>query len=146
KERIEEAVREAVGDLKFAVERPADMAHGDYSTNAALVGKLDANELAQKLRDVHIEGVERIEVGGKFINFFLSREALMPKEQKVPQIYAGKVALVEYGSPNLFKQLHIGNLMSLILGEAIARLLQDTGADVKKLNYPSDIGLTVAKG
>src|SRR3989338_1653791 len=54
--------------------------------------------------------------------------------------------MVEYTSPNLFKPLHIGNLIGNILGESIARLLEKSGADVKRVNYPSDIGLTVAKG
>lgn len=144
KGKIERAVREALGrDAAFVVERPRAMEHGDYATNAALVAKVDAQELAGKL---HIEGVERVVVVGKFINFFLTREALVPKPQTVPQLYAGKVALVEYTSPNLFKPLHIGNLIGNILGESIARTLEATGAKVVRLNYPSDIGPTVAKG
>jgi arginyl-tRNA synthetase len=119
------------------------MEHGDYSTNAALVGKLDAQALAGRLS---IEGVERVEVAGKFINFFLSRRELMPREQEIAQPYAGKKVLVEYTSPNLFKPLHIGNLVGNILGESVARLYAAAGADVQRINYPSDIGLTVAKG
>jgi arginyl-tRNA synthetase len=53
--------------------------------------------------------------------------------------------LVEYTSPNLFKPLHIGNLVGNIIGESLTRLFEYSGADVKRLNYPSDIGLTVAK-
>ncbi|MSR70562.1 arginine--tRNA ligase [Candidatus Kaiserbacteria bacterium] len=149
KERIYDAIREALlrqgpeGQPRFAVERPRDMSHGDYSSNVALVNKLDPQEFAAKLK---VEGVEKIEVAGKFINFYLSREALLPGEQVIAQPYAGKTVLVEYTSPNLFKPLHIGNLIGNILGESIARLLQKTGADVKRVNYPSDIGLTVAKG
>ncbi|MEK7612964.1 MAG: arginine--tRNA ligase [Patescibacteria group bacterium] len=148
RERIAQAIKQALaamgaGEAPFVVERPAALAHGDYATNAAIVAKVDAQELAAKL---HIEGVEKIEVVGKFINFFLSREALIPKIQSFPQLYAGKTVLVEYTSPNLFKPLHIGNLIGNILGESIARLFQATGAEVKRINYPSDIGLTVAKG
>lgn len=144
KGRIEQALREALGsDVAFVVERPRSMAHGDYATNAALVAKLDAQELADKL---HIDGVEKIEVVGKFINFFLTHEVLAPKAPEIPKPHAGKVVLVEYTSPNLFKPLHIGNLIGNILGESIARLYEATGADVKRLNYPSDIGLTIAKG
>jgi arginyl-tRNA synthetase len=142
RERIEQAVRSAVGNIKFAVERPADMANGDYSTNAALVGKLDAGELASKLT---IEGVERIEVAGKFINFYLSRETLMPKEQKIPQLYAGKKIMVEYTDPNPFKEFHIGHLMSNAIGESIARLFESTGGGVKRANYQGDVGVHVAK-
>ena len=42
KERIEKAVKEVlVTDAPFVVERPRALSHGDYSTNAALVGKVD---------------------------------------------------------------------------------------------------------
>ena len=145
---IEVAIKNAltslgVGETAFVVERPANMAHGDYSTNAAMVARVDAQELASKL---HIEGVERVVVVGKFINFFLSYEAIVSHKQDIPQVYAHKKVLVEYTSPNLFKPLHIGNLIGNILGESIARLLEATGAEVKRLNYPSDIGLTIAKG
>jgi len=148
KEGIEKAIKDALtslgaGEAAFVVERPRAMAHGDYATNAALVAKVDAEALAHKL---NIEGVEKVEVVGKFINFFLSRQALVPQPQKIPQLYAGKQVLVEYTSPNLFKPLHIGNLIGNILGESVARLLEATGAKVVRLNYPSDIGLTVAKG
>lgn len=142
KDKIEQAIKKVLPGTTFMVERPRDIAHGDYSTNAALVAKADPRELAAQLK---IDGVEKIEVAGKFINFFLSREALVPKEQKISQLNAGKKILLEYTSPNLFKPLHIGNLVSNILGESVARLLEYTGATVVRINYPSDIGLTVAK-
>ncbi len=157
RERIEEAVREALlrqgyeGQSSWTIERPRDMAHGDYSTNAALVGKVDPQELGSKLRSLlSSTEVEKVEVAGKFINFYLSpkelRSALVPKEEQASQHNAGKTILIEYTSPNLFKPLHIGNLVGNILGEANARLLERSGAAVKRINYPSDIGLTVAKG
>lgn len=146
REAIERAITAALGPqaARFVVERPRASAHGDYSTNAALVAKLDPHELAAKLQG--IEGVERVEVAGKFVNFFLSRKALVPQKVALPQLNAGKTILVEYTSPNLFKPLHIGNLVGNILGEADTRLLEHSGAKVVRLNYPSDIGLTVAKG
>ncbi len=148
KDRIEQAVAQALKDLgaegNFVVERPRSMEHGDYATNAALVAKLDAQTLADKLGS--IEGIQMVEVVGKFINFRLSHDALKPKTPEISQTHAGKTILVEYTSPNLFKPLHIGNLIGNILGESIARLYEAVGADVKRLNYPSDIGLTIAKG
>ncbi len=155
---LQQAVKDALvalgaGDISFVIERPSDMTHGDYSTNAALVAakslKKNPRDLAQELLGAlgHIEGIEKMEAAGAgFINFSLSREMLVPKEPRVPQLYGGKTVLVEYTSPNLFKPLHIGNLIGNILGESIARLLHHSGAEVKRLNYPSDIGLTVAKG
>jgi len=142
RDRIIEAIRETLPGVSFVVERPRAMAHGDYSTNAALVGKVDSQELAGKLA---IDGVERVEVVGKFINFHLSREALVPHEQTVLQQYAGKVVMVEYTDPNPFKEFHIGHLMSNAIGESIARLLERTGAVVARANYQGDVGPHVAK-
>ena len=147
KERIEKAVKEALGtDAPFVVERPRALSHGDYSTNAALVGKADPHELSSKLRSLlGSNEVENIEVAGKFINFYLSREALMPKEQKIAPLYAGKKIMVEYTDPNPFKEFHIGHLMSNAIGESIARLLEASGAKVIRANYQGDVGLHVAK-
>lgn len=158
RETLEQAVAKAlatldVGHISFVVERPSDVSHGDYSTNAALVAakslKKNPREVAQSLVAAlgNVEGVERIEAAGAgFINFSLSRRSLIPAPVSIPQYYAGKVVMVEYTSPNLFKPLHIGNLIGNILGESIARLLHHSGAQVHRINYPSDIGLTVAKG
>src|SRR3990167_7119783 len=152
---IEAAVEAALkalgaGGATFVVERPRSMAHGDYSTNAALVAKVDANELAEKLK---IDGVEKVEVVGKFINFFLSREAIAKEVEAAAReerwgtndLYKGKKIMVEYTDPNPFKEFHIGHLMSNAIGEAIARVLDMSGAEVVRANYQGDVGVHVAK-
>lgn len=162
---IETAIKNALaemsaGEVAFVVERPGDMTHGDYATNAALAAakvlKKNPREVATELQTKlgNIPGVEKTEVAGAgFINFYLSTEALSTTVQEAVQdawgmngLYKGKVVMVEYTSPNLFKPLHIGNLIGNILGESLARLFEASGANVKRLNYPSDIGLTIAKG
>src|SRR5258708_1343216 len=110
------------------------MRHGDYSTNVALIlakkqkknTKKVATDLAARIK---IDGVEKVEGAGVgFINFYLSRESLTPREQPLPQLNAGKTVMVEYTDPNPFKEFHIGHLMSNAIGEAIARMLEATGA------------------
>ncbi|MDZ4225943.1 MAG: arginine--tRNA ligase, partial [Patescibacteria group bacterium] len=150
REQIERAIKEHLGDTPFVVERPREMAHGDYATNAALVAKVDASELAGKLK---IDGVEKVEVVGKFINFFLSREAILEevesaakeKEWGSNDLYKGQKIMVEYTDPNPFKEFHIGHLMSNAVGEAIVRVLEVSGAEVKRANYQGDVGPHVAK-
>ncbi len=147
RERIEQAVKEALTSLgaegNFVVESPRSMEHGDYATNAALVAKLDAQTLADKLGS--IEGIQMVEVVGKFINFRLSRETLVPMPQQIPQLYAGKTVMVEYTDPNPFKEFHIGHLMSNAIGESVARVLEVAGATVVRANYQGDVGPHVAK-
>ena len=145
----------------FVVERPTTMQHGDYSTNVALAVAPFLNKAPRAVADEFvaalgsIEGIEKIEIAGPgFINFFLTADAVTSEITKATtdgkwgesMVYAGEEILIEYTSPNLFKPLHIGNLMGNILGESIARLLERSGASVKRINYPSDIGLSVAKG
>ena len=140
---IESAIRNVLPDAKFTVERPSSFEHGDYATNAALVAKVDAQELANKLS---IPGVDRIEVKGKFINFFLSHDAIRKEIQALAfeKIYNQKI-LVEYTDPNPFKEFHIGHLMANTVGESVARLLHHSGAEVVRANYQGDVGPHVAK-
>lgn len=169
---MQEVIRTAIGDVisnlglpetDFSVEHPADLLHGDYATNVAMVVAKAAGQNPRALAEAliaklegQIEYVDKIEVAGPgFINFHLSRdffakEVLRAVEEQgnwgKGNIYEGKIALIEYTSPNLFKPLHIGNLVGNIIGESLTRLYEFAGASVKRLNYPSDIGLTVAKG
>ena len=165
---IEEALRaalEAAGasGTSFSIEYPPAETGADYATNAALaaakaLGKSPrevAKELLSKLRSLLSSSeVEKIDVAGPgFINFTLARGVFARTVSEAGGegwgdnvLYKGKIVLVEYTSPNLFKPLHIGNLVGNILGESLARLFEAGGAEVKRLNYPSDIGLTVAKG
>lgn len=152
-----------IADADFEVEHPEDLSFGDYACNAAMVAakkagknpRALAEELAAKLEG-QIEYVERIEVAGPgFLNFYLVRDFFAEEIQRIntlseawghSDLRAGEVTLVEYTSPNLFKPLHVGNLVGNIIGESITRLYEQSGSDVKRINYPSDIGLTVAKG
>ncbi len=169
KDVIYEAVKqslEKIGvtkEVAFVVEHPADTTHGDYATNCALVVAKELQqsprEVAEQIKDI-LEGtigsVEKIEIAGPgFLNFYLQREyfsqQLVEARTKADawgknESQSGEVVLFEYTSPNLFKPLHIGNLVGNIIGESFSRLFEFSGAEVVRCNYPSDIGLTVAKG
>ena len=128
---------------------------GDYSTNIALVlskklGK-PANEIAfelvQNLKKEKIEEVE-IEAVGGFINFRLSKEyliSLLDQKLEIDKKLKGKKIIVEFAHPNTHKEFHIGHLRNITLGESIARLLEEMGADLSRVNYQGDVGLHVAK-
>ncbi|MCA9367830.1 arginine--tRNA ligase [Candidatus Kaiserbacteria bacterium] len=169
KEQIAEAITRALQELglpevEFVVDYPTDKnAQADYFSNVALVlskqvGK-SPHEIAEQFRAVladKLDQVDSVEVAGPgFLNFQMDREffkekigdALATGEQwGKNDTWAGKQVVIEYTSPNLFKPLHIGNLVGNIIGETLSRLFEMNGAIVTRFNYPSDIGLTVAKG
>jgi arginyl-tRNA synthetase len=53
--------------------------------------------------------------------------------------------MVEYTDPNPFKEMHIGHLMSNVIGEALSRLIANEGAHVIRACYQGDVGPHVAK-
>ncbi len=163
---IETAIKDALrtlgaGEVDFVVERPGDMAHGDYATNAALVAakilKKNPREVAEDLQkglDGKIESVKKIEVAGAgFINFTPSRGSTIKNIVHEAHesgwgsndLYKNKKVMVEYTDPNPFKEFHIGHLMSNAIGESIARVLEASGAEVTRANYQGDVGVHVAK-
>ena len=147
----------------FAVEiepelgRPEEQ-FGDYATNVALqlAGRLGRNprqvaeELAAKLRTAIGDQAREVSVAGPgFVNISLSDKALaglaMVAPTTKPQAYSGRTVLVEYSDPNPLKPLHAGHLYTTLVGDAIARLVEMTGAKTVRLNYGGDVGLHVAK-
>lgn len=149
-------------EAEFTVEHPADLSHGDYATNAALVAakivgrnpREFAGELALALRAQGIPEVAAVDVAGPgFINFHLSREFFAESVRAAREggeawgrggAYTGKRVLVEYTDPNPFKEFHIGHLFTNAVGESLARLFVMGGAEVKRINYQGDVGLHVA--
>ncbi len=168
-ERIRKAVSEALAqagapETAFTVERPSDMSHGDYTTNAALaaaktLGKKPhevADEFARFLIDTLSKGtVSHVAVAGPgFVNITLAREAVTltvaeastqgPKWGK-GSAEKGKRVIVEYSNPNAFKEMHVGHLVGTIVGEAVSRLIENSGAKVARDTFGGDIGPNVAK-
>ncbi|MBU1015135.1 arginine--tRNA ligase [Patescibacteria group bacterium] len=152
-----------VGFGDIALERPENLEHGDYSTNAALVlasktkkAPREVGELLLAFLEKHKpKTIERVEVAGAgFINFFLSKEALAEELElavKEGEKYGtsksskGKKVMVEFTDPNPFKEFHVGHLYSNAVGECLSRLMEAQGAEVKRANYQGDVGMHVAK-
>ena len=169
---MESEIRKAITEVSntlgipavaFSVEHPAELSHGDYATNVAMVvakqmGK-SPREIAEnfaKALDGKIPHVASIEIAGPgFLNFKLTRDFFSEKIAAIRTLgndwgkndsLKDEEIIFEYTSPNLFKPLHIGNLVGNIVGESASRLFEFGGARLHRVNYPSDIGLTVAKG
>ncbi|MFH1170486.1 MAG: arginine--tRNA ligase [Candidatus Vogelbacteria bacterium] len=156
---------------RWGVKHPDELARGDYATNIALVLgkelKQKPMELAEQIVDVlNIKvaplgslkvrpWLDRVEVASPgFINFFLTRDFFTDEFKKILEqgdkygkeiTEIGKKVMIEYTDPNPFKEFHIGHLMSNTIGEAISRLIESQGAEVKRACYQGDVGLHVAK-
>ena len=152
-----------VGDTVFAVEWPADLGHGDYAVNAAMasakkLGKSPrdvAEQLAESMRETLGESITAIEVAGPgFINIRVAPQVISRVLTTAYEkggawgrgtVREGEKIVFEYSCPNPFKEMHIGHLMSTVIGEASARIIESQGARVLRDTYGGDVGPHVAK-
>ena len=144
---------------EFVIERPKERAHGDFSTNAAMLlakaARSNPRALAQQLVDAlpASEAIARVEIAGPgFINFHLTPAAW---QQQVRNIHAagaafgrnasggGKTVGVEYVSANPTGPLHVGHGRAGVIGDCIARVMAANGWDVKREFYYNDAGVQI---
>ncbi len=126
---------------------------GDYGSplpfQLARVLKKPPPKIAEELKAAlpPIEGVREVFVVGGFLNFafepgFLVRAASQPPAPR--EKFGDKVA-IEHTSVNPNKELHIGHLRNVALGDAIARILDYAGRVVEVENYIDDTGRQAAE-
>jgi arginyl-tRNA synthetase len=127
---------------------------GDYQANgvmgAAKAKKMNPRQLAEQVVAVlDLKGIaSKVEIAGPgFINISLAPEFLAQRvaaalgraDFAVPQLPADSV-VVDYSSPNLAKEMHVGHLRSTIIGDALARVLRFLGQRVVAQNHVGDWG------
>ncbi|GAA0548277.1 arginine--tRNA ligase [Actinomadura livida] len=133
--------------------RPSQFA--DLQANVALPL---AKKLGRKPRDVAQEIVANLDTAGVvadvqvsgpgFINLTLSDAWIAGEAQRtlederlaVPTAEKPQKVVVEYSSPNVAKEMHVGHLRTTIVGDAIARILDFLGHDVVRDNHVGDWG------
>ncbi len=135
--------------------RPADPQFGDFQANLALsLAKSSGRkprDIAQAIVDQLAEDpvIERASVAGPgFINLALKDSAITravadvwsDPRLGVPAAEHPDRVVVDYGGPNLAKEMHIGHLRSTIIGDALARVLRFAGHDVILQNHIGDWG------
>src|SRR5438552_10897777 len=132
-----------------------DPRFGDYQTNVALVlGKQRGENppaLAEKIL-THLDVDDVCELpavaGAGFINFTLrpdaiekkTREVLRDNRLGVPETKSTRRIVIDFGSPNVAKPMHVGHIRSTVLGDALARIAQFLGHEVIRDNHIGDWG------
>ena len=122
---------------------------GDYQANGAMGAakqmKTNPRELAQKILDkLDLDDIaEKVEIAGPgFINISLNKHFLAGQLTAKSEHITAKpqTVVIDYSSPNLAKEMHVGHLRSTIIGDALARLLEYQGHSVIRQNHMGDWG------
>jgi len=157
--KLQQAIASAFGDDYINIDpilvTASNPKFGDYQANVALSL---SKKLGQSPRAIALAIVEKLEIsdictapemaGPGFINLKLQTSYLEAQLQAiqtdprlgVPAAKQPQREIVDFSSPNIAKEMHVGHLRSTIIGDCIARILEFRGHDVLRLNHVGDWG------
>jgi arginyl-tRNA synthetase len=132
-----------------------DPRFGDYQTNAALVLGKQRGENPRALAEKIVTQLEVGDLctapavaGAGFINFTLhpgaiekqTLEVLRDERFGIAKAKSTHRIVIDFGSPNVAKPMHVGHIRSTVLGDALARIAQFLGHEVIRDNHIGDWG------
>ena len=144
------------------IEVPPTMDMGDYSLPCFKLAKelrkspmVIAEELKAKLDEEKDVLFEKIDIVNGYLNFYIDRvekakyvmEQIEEKKDSYGSNNSGndKNILIEYSSPNIAKQFHIGHLRNTIIGSALYNIYKFMGYKTTSINHLGDYGTQFGK-
>ena len=156
-QEIDALTKEEIEGL-LEVPKKADM--GDYAFPCFRLAKayrkapnLISQEITEKIREKNYDFIEKIENVGGYINVFLDKEgyakSLMEKicqdNYGSSDIGKGKTVCIDYSSPNVAKNFHVGHLRTTIIGNSLYKIFDKLGYHVERINHLGDWGTQFGK-
>jgi arginyl-tRNA synthetase len=148
--RLEAAI-EAVLGPEFAgvdpVIRPSD--HADFQANAAMalakrVGRNPRELAGEILAHAELDDLcESVEVAGPgFLNIVLRNDWLADQlsDVGVPPADDPETVVIDYSSPNVAREMHVGHIRSTVIGDSLVRVLESVGHRIIRQNHLGDWG------
>ncbi|MCL2407121.1 MAG: arginine--tRNA ligase [Defluviitaleaceae bacterium] len=150
-----------IDEIELSVETPANAAMGDFAFPCHKLSKamrkapnMIAAEFADKI-GVSVNCFERIEAAGPYLNFFVNKSAYVANvineicEKRdnygTRDVGIGKTVCIDYSSPNVTHEFHIGHLYSTVIGAALYRMYKFLGYNTVGINYIGDWGSQFGK-
>lgn len=134
----------------------ADM--GDYAFPCFRLAKtlhkapqMIAAEISEKIGSADI--LDHLEVKGAYLNFFLKKELFVKSMMERASVEhfgsstigAGKTICIDYSSPNVAKNFHVGHLRTTIIGNSLYKIFSKLGYQVERINHLGDWGTQFGK-
>lgn len=161
--KIAQIVKIETSELETYIEIPKDSANGDFSFPCFRLAKelrkapqVIASEIKEKLElEESNDIIEKIDVIGGYLNFYINKNILIKevlseinKEKEnygASDIGKGKNIIVEYSSPNIAKEFHIGHLRTTVIGAAFYNIYKYLGYNTIGINHLGDYGTQFGK-
>lgn len=148
-------------DFEELMEIPPEEKMGDYALPCFALAKklrkspaLIAEDIAKELdgrKDAL--GIEKAEHVGAYCNIFLNRalytskcaQSLTEGNMGITQTGKGKTVCMDYSSPNIAKNFHVGHLRTTIIGNSLYKIYEKLGYRVVRINHLGDWGTQFGK-
>lgn len=147
--------------LMDLIEMPADEKMGDFAIPCFTLAKVQRKNpavIAAEMKEVlsahkSALGISRVENVGGYCNLFVDRsiftQQVMEKMSRpnlgISPIGTGKTVCMDYSSPNIAKNFHVGHLRTTIIGNSLYKLHEKLGYKVVRINHLGDWGTQFGK-
>ena len=146
-EFIEQPPKKELGDYAFPCFRLAKELHKAPQMIAA--------DIAEQIKsgDTDISFLDKVDVQGAYVNFFLKKteyaktiiESSIDDNYGSSDIGNGKVICIDYSSPNVAKNFHVGHLRTTVIGNSLYKIFTKLGYKVERINHLGDWGTQFGK-
>lgn len=163
KEQIVKILAEKVPSLTEAeitelIEIPPNPEMGDYAFPCFRLAKTLRKAppmIAQEIHDsIELPSyIQELRVVGAYLNFFIKKDVFA--ETLLTQVRAdrfgssdegeGKTICIDYSSPNVAKNFHVGHLRTTIIGNSLYKIFSKLGYHVERINHLGDWGTQFGK-
>ena len=154
-ETLEQALRLAFDSLAPGSDPVLRLSeHADYQANGVMalaksLGRAPREVAAEVVNVLELDGVASVTIAGPgFLNLTLAPELLDRQLRQllddprlgVASVPAPRRVVIDYSSPNVAKEMHVGHLRGTVIGDALARMNRFAGHHVIARNHVGDWG------
>lgn len=142
-------------EIENILEIPPNLEMGDFAFPCFVLSKKlkkapnqIAEDIFKKLKDKQIKSIEKIEVKGPYLNFFIDKKKLAEKIISINANFGrqkqNEKILLEHTSVNPNASPHVGRTRNSIIGDSISRILSFLGNKIERHYYVNDVSKQIA--